>query len=418
MIMPRSSMCRILHQHRGPARRHRTNRKIKPTPMKTKIPPNVITAAIAIALFCAVAFLAHAATITVTNTTDSGAGSLRQALIATIPFAVSGTIVLTSGELLVDKNITIEGPGAGSLAVDGNATSRVFHFGSGKNVTISGLTITNAGANGGGIYNEGATLTLSNCAVSGNSGDGIDGYYWDATLTLSNCTISGNSGVGIFNLAFNGGSYLQISDSVVSGNSGGGISNVAVNEGDFAGLQISNCTISGNSGVGLVNTGYDGGAGAEITNSTISANGNGISNIGSGVGGGAVLTLSNCTISGNSGVGIYNQGGCCTSSGAGTDINNSTLSGNSGGGIYNGGVLPSVGIGNTVLKAGAVGENIRGGVTSRGYNLSSDDGGGVLIGPGDQINTDPMLGPLQDNGGPTFTHELLTGSPAINAGDP
>src|SRR6266542_3853272 len=343
MIMPRSSMCRILHQHRDPARRHRTNRKIKPTPMKTKIPPNVITAAIAIALFCAVAFLANAATITVTNTNDSGAGSLRQALIDisdgdTITFAVSGTIVLTSGELLVDKNITIEGPGAGSLAVDGNATSRVFHFGSGKNVTISGLTITNAGANGGGIYNEGATLTLSNCAVSGNSGDGIDGYYWDATLTLSNCTIS---------------------DSVVSGNSGGGISNVAVNEGDFAGLQISNCTISGNSGVGIVNTGYDGGAGAELTNSTSSANGNGISNIGSGVGGGAVLTLSNCTISGNSGVGIYNQGGCCTSSGAGADINNSTLSGNSGGGIYNGGVLPSVGIGNTVLKAGAVGENIR-----------------------------------------------------------
>jgi hypothetical protein len=57
-------------------------------------------------------------------------------------------------------------------------------------------------------------------------------------------------------------------------------------------------------------------------------------------------------------------------------------------------------------------------VTSNGYNLSSDDGGGYLNGPGDQINTDPLLGPLQDNGGPTFTRELLPGSPAINAGDP
>src|SRR5207248_5776427 len=47
-----------------------------------------------------------------------------------------------------------------------------------------------------------------------------------------------------------------------------------------------------------------------------------------------------------------------------------------------------------------------------------DDGAGILIGTGDQINTDPMLGPLQDNGGPTFTHALLPGSPAIDAGDP
>jgi len=69
----------------------------------------------------------------------------------------------------------------------------------------------------------------------------------------------------------------------------------------------------------------------------------------------------------------------------------------------------------------ALGENIlnsHGTVTSLGYSLSSDDGGGVLTGPGDQINIDPMLGPLQDNGGPTSTHALLPGSPAINSGDP
>jgi hypothetical protein len=57
-------------------------------------------------------------------------------------------------------------------------------------------------------------------------------------------------------------------------------------------------------------------------------------------------------------------------------------------------------------------------ITSFGYNLSSDNGGGYLTAIGDQINTDPMLGPLQDNGGATFTHALLPGSPAINAGNP
>ena len=78
-------------------------------------------------------------------------------------------------------------------------------------------------------------------------------------------------------------------------------------------------------------------------------------------------------------------------------------------------------ISNIILNAGASGENIfndGGTVTSLGYNLSSDDGGGYLTGPGDQINTNPLLGPLQDNGGSTFTHALLPGSPAIDAGDP
>jgi hypothetical protein len=111
-------------------------------------------------------------------------------------------------------------------------------------------------------------------------------------------------------------------------------------------------------------------------------------------------------------------------SGTTLTITNSTLSGNSttynnGGGIAN--VGTTVEIGNTILKTGALGENIFnyfGTVTSNGYNLSSDDGGGFLTATGDQINTDPLLGPLQNNGGPTFTHELLAGSPAIDAGDP
>jgi hypothetical protein len=76
-------------------------------------------------------------------------------------------------------------------------------------------------------------------------------------------------------------------------------------------------------------------------------------------------------------------------------------------------------IGSTILKAGVSGGNIAnlsGAVNSDGYNLSSDGAGGLLTSLTDLINTDPMLGPLQDNGGPTFTHALLHGSPAIDQG--
>src|SRR6266436_4551401 len=162
-----------------------------------------------------------------------------------------------------------------------------------------------------------------------------------------------------------------------------------------------------------------------ITNSTLSSNsallGGGIDN------NHATLTITNSTLSGNSataGGGINSDG---EASGSATlTITNSTLSGNSattGGGILNSGFDgdATLSIGGTVLNAGGSGANIfnnSGTVTSLGYNLSSDDGGGFLTGPGDQINTNPMLGLLQNNGGPTFTHALLVGSPAIDAGRP
>ena len=118
--------------------------------------------------------------ITVTNTNDSGLGSLRQALVDandgdTITFAVTGTIGLTSGELLVNKSITISGPGADNLAVDGNAKSRVFHIDFAQTVTISGLTITGGSASGNfpdnsgaGIYSDHAALTVGDCAITQN----------------------------------------------------------------------------------------------------------------------------------------------------------------------------------------------------------------------------------------------------------
>jgi len=311
----------------------------------------------------------QAATITVSNGFDSGPGSLRQALASandgdTINFAVTGTITLTTDELLVDKSITISGPGSDNLTVDGNHASHIFHVSGGVTATVAGLSITNGGESpgaGGGIYNDHSTLAIDHCTVSDNLGSGgggvyNNGYSGTATLTVTNSTFSGNSV---------GAPYMV--------GSGGGI----YNNGSYgsATLTVANSTFSGNS-AGVADYGW----------------------------GGA----------------IYNDG---YSGSATLMVNNSTFSGNSagyhGGGIYNHGGM--VTIRHTILNAGAWGENLSnayGSVSSLGYNLSSDNGGGFLTATGDQINTDPMLGPLQDTGGPTLTHELLSGSPAINAGDP
>ena len=301
------------------------------------------SAVICLTVVCALTLAAQATTITVTNTNDNGPGSLRQALAvanngdAIDATGVSGVISLTTGELLVSKSVTINGPGADVLAIDGNMISQVFVTGTGATVTISSFTIRNGQGNfGGGIFNVGgATLTISNSTLSANTGAFGGGSFNSGTLVVVNSTISGNTageGAGIYNA---GGSNLTISNSTISENAAG-----------------------------------DGGASLNL----------------------GTLQMGNCTLSGNS-----------------ADF---------AGGILNLGTLQ---IGNTILNRGDSGENIYsngGAVMSLGYNLSSDNGNGFLMGPGDQTNTNPLLGPLQNNGGPTFTHELLRSSPAINAGNP
>src|SRR6478672_4025482 len=190
---------------------------------------------------CSVSMSAYADIITITNTNDSGPGSLRQALAAaidgdTINFAVTGTIGLTSGELLVARSITIAGPGAENLAVNGNNQSRVFHIASGQRVTISGLTITNGHASdsGGGIYNDHAVLVLNDCTISDNSA-------------------SGNLGGGIHNDGTNiGRATLQINNSLIANNSGGGIYNDAIQAGT-ATLVINYSTLSNNNNGDAIN---------------------------------------------------------------------------------------------------------------------------------------------------------------------
>src|SRR6266567_6405085 len=171
---------------------------------------NIKSAAICLILVCAFTISAHATTIIVSNTNDNGPGSFRQALVDandgdTIDATgISGVITLTTGQLLVDKSVTINGVGADSLAVDGNAITRVLQTGSGKTVTISDLTIRNGEGNfGGGILNGGgATLTITNSTLSGNIGGFGGGIFNTGTLAIVNGTVSGNAaseGAGIYN---------------------------------------------------------------------------------------------------------------------------------------------------------------------------------------------------------------------------
>ena len=256
----------------------------------------------------------------------------------------------------------------------------------GVTATIDGLTITNGNAHqGGGIYNESSMLTVSNCTISGNSapdffgvGGGIsnDVAFSDATLEILNCTISGNStgdnGGGIYNYGGSMNATLKVLNSTISGKAahfyGGGIFNISA---------------------------YGGSAPADVLNSTLSGNS-----------------------AGRFGGGIYNNAFVDGSSPAA--VLHSTFSDNSAFGGPSGGIANFSGalqLGSTILNASSI-SNSSGTITSLGYNLSSDDGGGFLTATADQINTTPSLGPLQDNGGPTFTHALLQNSPAIDAGDP
>src|SRR6478736_6289769 len=128
------------------------------TQMKTLMYQRIFNPSICQILFatflsalCLIALSTQATTITVTNTNDSGAGSLRQALADavdgdTINFnsSLNGeTITLTSGQLVVDKSVAVNGPGAFNLAVNGNAADRVFYISEDLTVAISGLTIEN-----------------------------------------------------------------------------------------------------------------------------------------------------------------------------------------------------------------------------------------------------------------------------------
>jgi hypothetical protein len=350
---------------------------------------------------------------------------------------------------------------------------------SGLSIAGGSVVSNNTTASGGGILNQAnATLDLTECTVSGNSLNGMFGIGNGAginnagTLNLDRCTVTSNT-ILSGQIALGGGLYntgtVDIRDSIVSGNFGtwgGGIYN-------FAGtVTVVNSTFSDNQirGTGGGNNSHGGGAIFNrgilvVSNSDFFRNTVGSYSFLHGGGAGAgiynygVATLSNSSIhSHNDGYKdgiVYNNGHWDfadpppPNAGA-LDLTNSTISDNVGTGIINTGRIDlnyctiyknfdNIGAGGGINNSGTANlrntliagnvdpsgsRDVYGPMTSQGYNLIGVSNGATITPmPGDQIGTrgssvDPMLGPLQDNGGATPTHLPLSGSPAIDRGGP
>jgi beta-glucanase (GH16 family) len=335
--------------------------------------------------------------LTVTTLADSGPGSLREAVgliapdgeIIFDPSLAGGIISLTSGQLLVNRNMTIDGSAAPGLTVSGSNLSRVFQITAGSTAGFNDLTIADgAGAPwGGGILNYG-TLNLDYVTVTNNTesspvpgsanpfdlgGGGI--YNGDgATLNMANSTVSNNStnvhpGGGIYGY-FN--SSINLTNSTVSGNVSGDVAGGLRTLGD---ATIINSTITGNT-----SSAWHGGA-------MFSTDG--------------TVTILNSTIVGNNAPGGTTGGLMVATFGAPVlvTVQNSIVADNS-----------SYGCQIEGNPAQAV-------LTSLGGNLFTDGSCAPIV--GDVIVGSGTAGydTLADNGGPTLTHALLPGSPAIDTAE-
>ena len=287
--------------------------------------------------------------------------------------------------LAIGFSLNLIGSGASTTIIDGAYANSVLTISSASaDVGISNVTITHGGGQyGAGIYNNG-TLTINSSSINGNAASYQCRYGY-----------CGAQGGGIFNT---GNGTLTINNSTISGNS-----------------ASARCTF-------------------------LSGPCHGANSFGGGIFNGGKLTMNNNTLSGNDvGVSCFPSplGSRCAAGGGGIAsggtlatlaINNSTISGNStnaqcnvkpclayAGGIYNSGVLYAATIQNSIVSSNAQGNCYV--IKSDSYNLSSD-GTCHFDNVGDLNNTDPKLGPLQNNGGPTETMALSSVSPAIDAGNP
>jgi hypothetical protein len=424
------------------ARRRQARRKRKQHHLQ-----NALTGAVGLGMAALAAPAADAATFTVTNLNDLGAGSLRDAVAQSNSTAgadvinfqpgLTGTITLTTGELSLYDSVDIQGPGTGVITVNGNNAGRVFYIytpaATPIDVTISGLTITNGidGSHGGAIADWSENLTLDDVVVSNSVvSDGVGGgvaKMGAGTLHILSSTITGNTaGSG-------GGVYIEdtdapadIQDSVISTNhadsSGGGVYLYDLSND----LTIARTTISGNTadccggGIFLYAT-----SGGEVTIDASTISGNTAAFAG---GGGFFyyvndpLTIRNSTISGNQASYI---GGLFLYAGySGATISHSTIAGNSAtgavGGVYlYGGNLP---VNNSIIAGNTApaGNDVAGGGTFElNYSLVQDvTSASVVQNAGAVTGVPAQLGPLQNNGGPTQTRMPAPTSPVINAGDP
>ncbi len=374
--------------------------------------------------------------ITVTNTYDSGTGSLRQAIAdicpgGTVNFApsLSGQTITLGSSILFRKGLTIDGSNLSThVKISGGNTVLVFSIqwctsGSCSSVTLQDLDIVNANSGRGSIFNQ-VELNIINTQFYGNNsseGDGgaISNYGILNIISSSFVDNHTNGGGG----AIRNHGEMNILGSVFFNNSatyGGSISNedrMIVIDSTFANNNAST------SGGAIYTRQGSSNAFASISESTFvenSANvGGGIYNALSGI-----LTVTNSTFTGNTvlynGAGILNETGNLT-------INNSTFANNTangtGGGIYSynsTGEPTSLSLTNTILANSTSGADcyvVDTPIITSAHNLIEVNGSGANACGIPFINSDPNLGPLADNGGFTQTMALQTGSPAIDAGD-
>src|SRR6266540_132613 len=204
--------------------------------------------------------------------------TIKRMRFSTVSVLLLCAITLTSGGLGVTKNVTISGPGANQLSINGNQASFVFAVAFRRTATISGLSITNGRV---GIWNQQGTLTVSNCVLSGNSFSGLynnadQGPSSGASMTVANSIISNNSGTGAANVfpfqfdASGGGcACMTITDSVVSNNADG-IDNEGYSVTGPASLTVVNSNVSDNDGGGISTFATEGIATATIVSTTVS----------------------------------------------------------------------------------------------------------------------------------------------------
>ena len=295
-----------------------------------------------------------------------------------------------------------------------------------------------SGGAGGGIYSEERNVSLSNSTVNGNTSDGDGGgiYSRDADILLTSSTVSGNntarSGGGIYSRT---GDLSTISSAVSGNTSSGSGGGIRTSSGD---VSLTNSTVSGNTTLDANSNGggvYTRGGDLTFTSSTLSGN------VSGGSGGGirnrdSDVLLTNSTLSGNS---ASNSGGGILS-GDGLSNNstvlliNSTVTANSaseGGGIAFNARVNSSARPLTLRNSIVAGNGDNG--TAPDLALIDGDANDLIVensligdatgsgiisatGTGNILNQSALLGPLADNGGPTLTHALLPGSPAIDAG--
>ena len=321
---------------------------------------------------------------------------------------------------------------------DGGGVFNLQRVGGTSTINIANSTISNNTTiqRGGGVYNEGGTVTISNSTISSNratdSDDGDGGGVANrkgGTLIVSGTTFFGNESEDKGSAIYveeedkddpnDFGTSLDVQNSVFDGNTATDDGTVACHKG--ATCTISTSTFSGNTsgddGAGLYVSDSD--TQATVTTSTFSGNTAGEDAGGVYASDGATLTLTNVTISGN--YAAEKGGGIYTTYGPTLIVINSTIADNQAGDDGGGLDVSSSGshtLRNTIVagnSADDAGDNCQDTITNGGYNIDSGDTCGWGSANGSMENTDPLLDPLANNGGPTETRALQAGSPAIDA---